>query len=90
MSLIEVNLGSSRHYLTQTEAGLVNDWLRTTPSAGAVLLMASLSEAIGAERPRAIRLGLDDIAALRKVLCEQSRVGGSEGLEELQRALCHG
>lgn len=85
MSLIEINLGAARHTLTLPEAGDLRDWLSDTRSLAAQALATYLREAIDdATRPQAIRLGLDDIAALRSVLCE-TKLSGLPGLESSRR-----
>jgi len=85
--MIEINLGATRHTLTLPEAGVLRDWLSDTRALAAQTLATSLREAMGAMQPRVIRLGLDDIAALRSVLCE-TKLSGLPGLEGLQAALC--
>jgi hypothetical protein len=52
----------------------------------AVVLARSVRQAIHSTSPQPIRLGLDDIAALRGVLAD-TNVGGFPGLEGLQTAL---
>ena len=88
MSLIEFDLGATRHHLTRMEAGLLKDWLEMTRSWSAQSLAKSVGESVDATRPGPIRLGPDDIAALRSVLCQESLLGGLTGLEGLQTALC--
>ena len=88
MSLIELDLGATRHHLTLTEARLLRNMLGEKRSAGAVVLERSIREAIDATSPQPIRrLSLDDIAALRSVLCGKD-LGGFQGLGGLQTALC--
>ena len=86
MSQISVDLGATPHHLTLTEARILSDLLSTNESAGAVALDGSVREAIDAAAPRPIRLGLDDIAALRNVL-HTPNFGGFPGLVGLQTAL---
>jgi hypothetical protein len=88
VSLIELDLGATRHRLTLREARMLQDLLATKRSVGAVVLERSLREAIEATAAQATRrLSLDDIAALRSVLCNAD-LGGFQGLGGLQGALC--
>jgi hypothetical protein len=87
MSSIEFNLGAARHALTLPEAGVLRDWLGDTRALAAQSLAASLRKELDANRPHFIQLGLDDIAALRSVLCE-TKLSGLPGLESLKTALC--
>lgn len=85
--MIEINLGATRHSLTLPEAGVLRDWLSDTRSLAAQALAKSLGDEMEANQPQGIRLGLDDIAALRSVLCGP-KLSGLPGLEGLQTALC--
>ena len=64
------------------------DLMSEKRSLGAVVLGRSIRDALEATNPQAIRLGLDDIAALRSVLCKEHNLGGLQGLGGLQAALC--
>ncbi len=86
MSGIEVDLGAAKHHLTSSEAGIIRTLLSCKRSLAAVVLGRSVREAVHATSPRPIRLGLDDVAALRGIL-SGTNVGGFPGLERLQTAV---
>jgi hypothetical protein len=87
MGQIEFNLGATPHHVTLTEVAFLLELLHTERSLGATLLQRSVREAAGNENPRAIRLGLDDIEALRAVLCRDN-FAGFPGLDGLKTSLC--
>ncbi len=87
MPVIEISLGAARHALTLPEAEILRDWLTDTGSTASQTLARLIREEIDADRPQGIRLGLDDIAALRSVLCETG-LSDVPGLEGLQAVLC--
>lgn len=85
--MIELSLGATPHDLTLTEARLLQTMLSERRSFGGVVLGRTVREAVEAESPSPIRLGLNDIRALRRVLSGMN-VGGFPGLLGLQAALC--
>jgi hypothetical protein len=87
MRSIQFDLGATRHDLAQDEATFLVALLGTERSLAAAMLQRSVREAGAADSPRAIRLGLDDIAALRAVLCREA-FDGFSGLESLKAFLC--
>jgi len=86
--MIEFDLGTTAYHLTLDEVGLVADMLYTRQHKRGESLRESIREAAGPDHPRAIRLGLDDIAVLRAVLCRDEDVSGFPGLAGLKLALC--
>ena len=86
MSEIGVSLGAAKHQLTPSEAGILRSLLSGKRSLAAVVLARSVRQATNSTTPQPIRLGVDDVAALRGVLAV-TNVGGFPGLEGLQTAL---
>ncbi|MGZ8782213.1 MAG: hypothetical protein ACXWZB_01805 [Gaiellaceae bacterium] len=87
MSGIEISLGATRHPLSPAEAEILRDWLTEKGSTGGETLATLIRDEEASSRRLGIRLGLDDIAALRSVLCE-TEISGLAGLEALQAVLC--
>jgi hypothetical protein len=86
---VELRLGAVAYPLTHVEAELVRDWLQGARSFPAKALSARVTEKLDAEqmRSRSLTLGLDDIAALREVICGTD-VGNHDGIRSLRTALC--
>ena len=86
---LELRLGAAAYPLTHVEAEIVRDWLQGARSLAAKALSARVNEKLDAEkvRSRSLTLGLDDIAALRDVICGTD-VGNHDGLRSLRTALC--
>jgi len=87
MAGIEISLGATRHSLSSAEAEILREWLTEEGSTGGETLATLIRDEEASTRPLGIRLGLDDIAALRSVLCEME-IKGLAGLEALQVVLC--
>ena len=86
MSLIKINLGAKAYDLTPEEAGIVRDWLRKKRTMAAQSLATAIGVELAATEPHRIRLGMDDIDALRAVLRDVN-VSGLPGLKSLQNVL---
>ncbi len=86
---LELRLGAAAYPLTHVEAEIVRDWLQGAPSLAAKALSVRVTEKLDADkmRSRSLTLGLDDIAALREVICGTD-VGNHDGLASLRTALC--
>lgn len=86
---LELRLGAAVYPLTPVEVEVMRDWLQGTRSLAAQALSARVTEKLDAEkvRSRSLTLGLDDIAALRDVICGTD-VGNHDGLRTLRTALC--
>jgi len=86
---VDLRLGAAGYPLTPVEAETVRDWLSGTRSLAAQTLSAGITEKLDGDdgRSRSLRLGFDDIAALRDVICGAD-VGEYDGLRSLQMTLC--
>ena len=84
-----LRLGAAAYPLAPIEAEIVRDWLHGTRSLAAQSLSAAVTGRLDADdgRSRSLTLGLDDIAALRAVVCGAD-VGDHAGLRSLQASLC--
>jgi hypothetical protein len=81
-----LRLGAAAYPLTLVEAEILADWLHDSRSLAAQALSARITEGL-ASGPILGTLGLDDIAALREVVCSAD-VGEHAGLQSLQTSLC--
>jgi hypothetical protein len=82
-----LRLGAAAYPLTPVEAEIVRDWLHGTRSLAAQALSARITESLASVSPIIETLGLDDIAALRDVICGAD-VRDYAGLRSLQASLC--
>jgi hypothetical protein len=73
--MIELLLGAAPHDLSLNEARMLGEMLRVSGAEEGLVLGQAVSEAVDAGVPRLIRLGLDDIEALRAVLCRDNFAG---------------
>jgi hypothetical protein len=87
--VLEFHLGANLHYVPLTEAGVLQRLLGDDGSTRAAALRSSMEAAIRVALPPPIRLGPDDIAALRDVLCPDLFIG-FPALSGLQSAVCRG
>ena len=85
--MIELKLGAVSHFLDTEEARVLYELLQSTGSVEAGSLAESIGGRIGDAPGHRIQLGLDDIHALREVLCGGDALG-YKGLVMLQTALC--
>jgi len=91
-SSIVIYLGATPHSLTRPEVDVLQGRLSETSLCGGESLAASLRKEVDAARSHGVRLGLDDIAAVREVLSEHvlgdaATLAGLPGLEALRTAL---
>lgn len=87
--MLEFHLGANLHYVPPDEASVLRRLLGDDGSAQAAALRRSMEAAAGVALPPPIRLGPDDIAALRDVLCPDLFIG-FPALSTLQSAVCRG
>lgn len=87
--MLEFHLGANLYYVPQNEASVLQRLLHEDGSAHATALRRSMDAATGIALPPPIRLGPNDIAALRDVLCSDLFIG-FPALSSLQSAVCQG
>ena len=85
--MIELKLGAVSHFLDTEEARALYELLQIAGSVEAGSLAESIGRGLGDAPGRRIQLGLDEIHALREVLCVGDALG-HEGLVTLQTAIC--
>ena len=85
--MLGLYIGDNLHYVPLGDAKVLQDVLRKHGSADATALGRSLEAAGAAAIPDPIRLGSDDIAALRDALCEDLFIG-FPAITSLQAAVC--
>jgi hypothetical protein len=86
-SVLGLYIGDNLHYVPLNDAKVLQSLLHEDGSAEATALRRSLEAAGAAAIPDPLRLGPEDIAALRDVLCEDLFIG-FPALTSLQAAVC--
>ena len=86
-SVLGFYIGDNLHYVPLNDAKVLQSLLHEAGSADATALRRSIDAATAAAIPDPIRLGPDDVAALRDALCDDLFIG-FPALTGLQAAVC--
>jgi len=84
-----LRLGAEGWSIRADEVDVLLGWLAADGSLEAQAFSRTIRDELLRQRPQPVRLGLDDIAALRAVLCGVE-MGDYHGLRGIQAAICVG
>jgi hypothetical protein len=85
--MLGLYIGDNLHYVPLDDAKVLKRLLHEAGSAAATALRRSIDAATAAAIPDPIRLGPDDLAALRDALCDDLFLG-FPAITSLQAAVC--